>query len=186
MSVWFTSDLHFGHRRVADLRGFGDDTEAHDAHLMKEWAKRVHPDNIVWVLGDLTVSKPAYALGLIADLPGRKHFISGNHDDCHPMHRDFHKKIGAYNEVFESVSPFARQRWNGVNFLMSHFPYEKDRHDARYMQYRLRDEGEWLLHGHTHGPERREGREIHVGLDAWDYAPVSLQEILKLTQESES
>lgn len=171
MSVWFTSDLHFGHRLVAGLRGF-DSVEDHDSAIMENWHRVVRDDDQVWVLGDLACSSPAQALNIVKSLPGTKHLIAGNHDNCHPMHRDSHKWQARYLEAFASVQPFARRRIDGQSVLLSHFPYSKDRHEARYMQYRLRDEGAWLLHGHTHGPERREGREIHVGVDAWDLSPV--------------
>lgn len=100
------------------------------------------------------------------------------------MHRDAHKWIDDYHDVFEYVAPYARIKIDREDVMLSHFPYTKDRHEARYMQYRLRDEGKWLLHGHTHQAEqRREGREIHVGLDAWDLTPVSLGTIRELMQE---
>lgn len=186
MSVWFTSDLHFGHRLVAEHRGFGEDITAHDSTLMHNWRKVVKNEDQVWVLGDISVSSPTYALSILADLPGHKHLISGNHDGCHPMHRDSHKRVGQYLEVFESVQPFARRRVLGQEVLLSHFPYSKDRGEARYTQYRLRDEGRWLLHGHTHGPERREGKEIHVGVDAWDMKPVPISTIEAMIQEESS
>lgn len=185
MSTWFTSDLHFGHRMVAGLRGF-DTPEKHDQHLMDQWRERVHKNDQVWVLGDLAVSSPFRALEIIDSLPGRKHLIAGNHDRCHPMHRDSHKWQPKYLTAFESVQAFARRRVSGAGItLLSHFPYSKDRHEARYMQYRLRDEGAWLLHGHTHqADQRREGREIHVGVDAWGFAPVSLETIADLMEVS--
>jgi calcineurin-like phosphoesterase family protein len=64
--------------------------------------------------------------------------------------------------------------------------------EDRATQYRLRDEGAWLIHGHTHlqnrlGPDARyltimdpadgggitspRGREVHAGLDAWNLRP---------------
>lgn len=176
-AVWFTSDLHLGHRFVAGLRGF-DCVEDHDTHLMQQWESRVTDGDQVWVLGDLAVSRPTQALAIIRSLPGIKHFISGNHDGCHPMHRDAHKRTPEYLTAFASVQPFARRKIHGQDVLLSHFPYAKDRHEARYMQYRLRDEGAWLLHGHTHqADQRQEGREIHVGVDAWDFAPVSLHTV---------
>ena len=176
-NVWFTSDLHFGHRFVAGLRGF-DDVVEHDDVLTGAWIDRIRPDDQVWVLGDIAVSSPANALKLIDTLPGRKHLIAGNHDVCHPMHSKAHKKQRQYLEVFESVQAFSARKIAGQRVLLSHFPYEKDRHEARYMQYRLRDHGEWLLHGHTHEDVKRtSAREIHVGVDAWNLAPVSIQEI---------
>lgn len=181
MSVWFTSDLHFGHRLCARLRGFGEDIDAHDEILVRNWKRTVHNNGQVWVLGDLAMSNPEYALQIIDDLPGRKHLIVGNHDECHPMHREAHKYQRLYMEVFESVQPFARRKIAGETVLLSHFPYNKDRHEVRYTQWRLRDEGAWLLHGHTHeADQRREGREIHVGVDAWDFTPVPINTIADL------
>jgi len=196
--VWFTSDLHFGHRLVARHRGFGDNTEEHDLVLCQRWVEKIKPDDQVWVLGDIAVSSPNHALTIMRDLPGHKHLISGNHDGCHPMHRDSHKHLPRYLEVFESVQAFARRRINGEEVLLSHFPYSRDRGEARYTQYRLRNEGRWLLHGHTHGKEKvthvpgfHSGisgrvpptREIHVGVDAWGLRPVSLGQVADLMKE---
>lgn len=184
MSVWFTADLHFGHRLVAGHRGFEENVDEHDARLVANWSRVVRSDDQVWVLGDISVSSPTYALGVLRDLPGRKHLIAGNHDGCHPMHRNSHKVQRHYLEVFESVQPFARRKIGGEYVLLSHFPYNKDRHEVRYTQYRLRDEGLWLLHGHTHqADQRREGREIHVGVDAWNLTPVHLNTIVELMKE---
>lgn len=180
MSVWFTADLHFGHRMVSGLRGFADADE-HDAHLIDRWSCKVGKNDQVWVLGDLAVSSPTRALEIVQSLPGVKHLIAGNHDGCHPMHRDSHKWQPKYLSAFASVQPFARRRIDGTEVLLSHFPYSKDRHEVRYTQWRLRDEGAWLLHGHTHQAEQRlEGREIHVGVDAWDFTPVPIHTVAAL------
>lgn len=180
MTVFFTSDLHFGHRKVAELRGFTTVKE-HDATLIRHWRYVVQPKDQVWVLGDLAASSPYEALDILAQLPGDKHLIAGNHDACHPMHRDSHKRLPMYLEVFSSVQSFARRRINGREVLLSHFPYTADHTDVpRHNQYRLRDEGVWLLHGHTHSPQiRTSDHEIHVGVDAWALAPVSLDLVAK-------
>jgi len=183
MSVWFTSDLHFGHRFVAELRGFAD-VDEHDEHLIEGWSRNVGTSDQVWVLGDLAVSSPTRALEIMAGLPGIKHLIAGNHDGCHPMHRDSHKWQAKYLTAFASVQSAARRRIDGTEVLLSHFPYSKDRADARYMQWRLRDEGAWLLHGHTHeADQRQEGREIHVGVDAWDFKPVPIHTIAEMLRD---
>jgi calcineurin-like phosphoesterase family protein len=180
MSVWFTSDLHFGHRLVAEVRGFSN-TNEHDATLMGEWRGRVRPNDQVWVLGDLAAATPQHALTCVKGLPGVKHLVAGNHDRCHPMHRGAHNWQRRYLEAFQSVQPFARRRIAGLEVLMSHFPYHVDRGEPRHTQYRLRDQGTWLLHGHLHSAERvTSRREIHVGVDAWGMAPVSLDEVAAL------
>lgn len=169
MTVFYSADFHFGHRLVTRHRGFGEDTDAHDAEIIEAWDK-VQPDDIVYILGDLSVSAPTRALAILSELPGRKRLISGNHDVCHPMHHAATRSFRRYNylEVFEWISPFGRRQIAGENVLLSHFPYSADHGEVRYSQYRLRDEGLWLLHGHTHSTEiRTSAREIHVGYDAW-------------------
>jgi calcineurin-like phosphoesterase family protein len=190
MTVWFTSDLHFGHHKVAAIRGF-DSTEAHDAELMRRWRDLVRPGDDVWVLGDIAVSSPTSALFIIAQLPGRKHLIAGNHDKVHPMYRDAHKHMGEYGFAFQSVASAGRRRIEGTEVLLSHFPYHRDRGEVRHVQWRLRNEGKWLIHGHMHTKERvtvdyrpfPTTHEVHVGVDAWDLAPVNLDTIAALMRQ---
>lgn len=185
MTVWFTADPHLGHKLVAGLRGF-DGPDEHDSHFIAMWHKLVRADDQVWVLGDLNMSTPTYALSVFANLLGRKHLLGGNHDACHPMHRDAHKYQRRYLEVFDSVQTMARRRIAGHDVLLSHFPYAADRGEARYTQYRLADEGRWLLHGHTHQNHvMTSDHEIHVGLDAWAQQLVPLQAIEVLITEAE-
>lgn len=169
---------------MSELRGFGD-VAAHDAAIFSAWTATVQEDDQVWVLGDVALRDIDEALEFLSCMPGRKHLIAGNHDPCHPMHREAHKWQGKYFEVFRSVQAFARRKVAGKTLLLSHFPYSVDRgFEARYPQYRLPDLGEWLVHGHTHAKEVRTGpREIHVGLDAWGMKPVSLETIAKLMVE---
>lgn len=177
-NTWFTSDLHFGHTKVAEHRGFAD-SDDHDNYLRWMWNRTVMPFDTVWVLGDLSSgskSKEDRALDILSELPGTLHLISGNHDSIHPMHSKAYKRQAAFNEVFASVSPFARKKVNGQEYLLSHFPYKRDRGAARHTQYRLPDEGLPLLHGHVHTADQRVGRELHVGLDAWglQLMPISI------------
>jgi calcineurin-like phosphoesterase family protein len=176
MTVWFASDHHFGHKKVAGLRGF-DDTNHHDAFIIDRHNDLVKDTDIVYFLGDLSSGTNAAtldALDCVSMMKGRKRLIAGNHCPIHPMNRDSHKWFDYYLDVFDSVAPFGRTSVHGTRVLLSHFPYETDRGEVRYTQYRLRNEGHWLLHGHLHVAERlTSSREIHVGLDAWDLAPVA-------------
>lgn len=173
MSVLYTSDLHFDHQYVAETRGFTSTTE-HDDAVCDNWVSQVRKRDTVWVLGDLGIAsgraRVEAVLARIASLPGTKHLVSGNHDQCHPMHRDSHNWQRTYLSAFDSVQPFARQKIAGESVMLSHFPYTADRGgEERCGQYRLRDEGLPLLHGHTHSwrPfEPNTVNQIHVGLDA--------------------
>lgn len=175
----YSSDFHIGHQKVADLRGF-ETTEAHDWYLAEMWRAQVQERDHVWILGDLSLN-PVRGLAWLKDLPGTKHLVAGNHDRCHAGRSDGYKHQRVFMEVFESVQPFARHKINGVNVLLSHFPYWVDRGpEAREMQWRLRDEGALLLHGHTHSSEKLTSpRELHVGFDAWGRL-ITSQDIIAL------
>ena len=137
--VHYTSDLHFGHRLVAGLRGFPT-TDEHDDEVATRWRQVVRPDDTVWVLGDLAVTtnraRLAEILDRISGLPGTKHLILGNHDTAHPKHRDAYRHQRTYLQVFESVQVMARRRILGVEVMLSHYPYAGDHTaDDRDLQY---------------------------------------------------
>ncbi|MBF6353308.1 metallophosphoesterase [Nocardia higoensis] len=180
--IWFTSDLHVGHRLCARLRGFGEDTEAHDRALAQRWDAVVRPDDQVWVLGDISIGSGAAerrALAWIAHRPGVKHLVAGNHDPCHPLHSRSHLAQRRFLGVFESVQSAATRKIAGDRVTLSHFPYRDDPdgdHSAelRHNEWRPVDTGGWLLHGHTHSDVQQRGRQLHVGVDAHGLAPVAL------------
>lgn len=185
-NVFFTSDLHFGHPKVAGIRGFNDEEWGpfqHDETICQNWERVITRDDVVYVLGDISGGSSAattVALDILSTLPGRKRLIAGNHDPIHPMNRNAHKWFPAFMRVFESVAPFGRVSINGTRYLLSHFPYHTDRdpENPRYTQYRLRDEGMPLLHGHTHSRHRITNlMETHVGLDAWGLQPVAASDL---------
>lgn len=188
MTVWFIADTHFGHRRILELSGRPfPNLAVMEKTILSNWAARIADDDIVWHLGDLTVdSQSEHGLSLLAGLPGRKRLIAGNHDACWPGKRDFHHYQADYFAVFESVTAFARTRINGESVLLSHFPYIGDHTDTdRHDQFRLRDQGVPLVCGHVHDAwktarsrhGRRGTRMVNVGVDQWDFAPVSDQDV---------
>lgn len=180
-TTFVTSDFHLFHALLAHKRGFGTpenpDIEAHAAWIESIWREAVQPQDEVHILGDLTgggAKVTERALELIARLPGTKHAITGNHDETHPANKKARTRQRRWMEVFDSVSPFGQLRVeiDGVNrhVAMSHFPYFGDHtREERYNQWRLREGEQWLLHGHTHNPHQHlhDGRQIHVGIDAW-------------------
>lgn len=185
-TTFFTSDTHLGHRLVAEeVRGFSS-IEEHDAAIIENWNSIVKPYDIVWHLGDVGMGGLARFLPQLKQLNGRKHLITGNHDACWPGHRDSFRVQRDWMNVFESVQPFARRRVNDAVVLLSHFPYDGDHTtNDRCVQYRLRDEGEWLLHGHTHFKDQQlHGTQLHVGMDAWGLKPVPVDIVQRLIGQS--
>lgn len=188
--IWLTSDLHLGHRMVANLRGF-DTPEHHDAALAAYWNRRVRDDAEVWVLGDVAMGGWLDRLPLLGTLPGRKHLVLGNHDRAHPLNRNGHEYLRHFLTVFDTVQTAATLALGGSvgRVSLSHFPYEGDHGPDRFTEWRLRDSGRVLLHGHTHGTERLTATalgtpQLHVGLDAWDLGFVHRSDALSALQSA--
>lgn len=184
--VWVISDMHLFHQRVAESRGFSS-PEEHDAILLDNYCKVVKPDDIVINGGDLTVGgkqKVLNALEVCRKLPGKKISIPGNHDPWSPIHRDAQKWFAPAMETFCYIAHFMRKRLDGTNVLFSHYPYAYDHFEVpRYMQYRLPNLGEFLVHGHGHDSTKMVDKQINVCPEAWDMKPVSQEEILELIRD---
>lgn len=177
-AIWFIGDTHFGHAKVAEIRGFPD-VKAHDDAVASRWLKQVKFDDTVYVLGDISSGSTTgelHALDILMFLPGRKRLIAGNHDSVSSIHRGVSRHARQYGDVFESVNDYGRVRIEGRDVLMSHYPYitqgdGPDRGEARYAQWRLPDLGNLLIHAHTHHTDpfsgSPTGREMCVSWDAW-------------------
>ena len=179
---WFTSDLHFGHENIIRYckRPFRD-VDDMDESLIVRWNDRVDRDDEVWVLGDLAMGLITESLKLIQRLAGHKVLLTGNHDRCWPGNprspEEWNKRYRAagIDEIFHGS---VNAELSGRPVQLCHFPYEGDSHDEdRFTQYRPIDDGRWLLHGHVHTKWQVHDRQINVGVDAWDYAPVGEPEL---------
>ena len=189
MSRYFTSDLHIRHDVAVIHRGFvnEDGSADHDGHeivLALNWDAVVHESDTVYILGDIAMNPNKGAFDFIDARPGRKILISGNHDAT----ASFHSKASAaqrkWLDHFESIHDFLQIKIDGQKVLLSHYPYqgEGERNiDDRHTQFRLRDEGMPLLHGHTHSRyiTSHNPNQFHVGLDAWDTGLVSEQDVVR-------
>lgn len=184
MSIWLTSDLHLGHQKISDMRGFTNPQE-HDDAIVARWCRQVKPDHEVYILGDISAGGAAaqtHALAVLRTLPGRKILIAGNHDAVHPLHgRRSLTWVEFYRDVFEHICTDALLKKDGLKFRLNHFPFRDDHtQEMRYPEWRPTPGNFFLLHGHTHSLEARTSqRELNVGWDAW-HRLINLGEIPSL------
>ncbi|NNM71249.1 metallophosphoesterase [Enterovirga aerilata] len=161
MSVFFTSDQHFGdHRRLfIDRRPFASVAEMDEA-MAARWNAAVRPEDTVWHLGDLTrLRKPERIDALLSGLNGRKHLIIGNNDGPATL---------AW-PGWQRVSHYAELEVDGRGLVLCHYAFRTWNGSGR---------GSLNLHGHSHGRLRPMKRQFDVGVDVWDFTPATLDQIL--------
>jgi calcineurin-like phosphoesterase family protein len=166
-TYFFTSDTHFGHTRIIEYqkRPF-ENVQQMDDKLIAKWNALVRTDDVVYHLGDFSLGDEAHTRKVLKRLNGRKYLVLGNHDNGlrskWPHLRGFFVEVGDYLEVTVG----------GQHIVLSHYPMISWHKIAR---------GAWMLHGHCHHnltyPFR--GRIADVGVDGWEYAPVSLARLKK-------
>jgi calcineurin-like phosphoesterase family protein len=172
MNTWFTSDLHFGHNNIIRYtqRPYRDVHDMNEA-LIANWNNQVAADDHVWVLGDVAMGDINQSLQHIGRLAGTITLVAGNHDRMFtgPDHKQEAWTQRYLDAGFNTVLHGTHTIELGAHTVtVSHFPYEGDsRGDERYSDRRPDDNGQFLLHGHTHGLWRQNGRMIDVGIDAW-------------------
>ena len=159
-AVMFTADTHFGH---ANIIRFCDrpyrDTFHMDESLVENWNQVVKPGQIVFHLGDFGFKGSAGKLGRLYErLNGKIILIQGNHD--HP------KTLKMFSEIHDLAEVHVgKQRIILCHYAMKVWPASHH--------------GAWHLHGHSHGtrPERLNQKVLDIGVDSWNWAPVSLTQI---------
>jgi calcineurin-like phosphoesterase family protein len=180
--VWFSADQHFGHANIIRHcdRPFSD-VATMDAVLIERWNAVVGEQDEVWCLGDFAM-KIDQAVAITPLLKGRKRLIAGNHDNClgdsesKQLRRD-----ALMNAGWETIDEFGMIKLDGYSVLLAHLPYagEEDIYPCRNLK-RPVDNGSWLLHGHIHNHWIQKQRMINVGVDVWDFAPISAAKILEI------
>jgi calcineurin-like phosphoesterase family protein len=161
-SVFFTADTHFNHRNILLFRKqFYSINEMNDM-IIGRWNQRVKKGDRVYHLGDVALGQPEATAELLSRLNGQIFLVRGNHESVaeHKLCRDrfvwvkdyFGLKVGK-QKIY--LCHYAFRTWNQMHC------------------------GSWHLYGHSHGtlPELDTSCSFDVGMDSWNFAPVSFQEI---------
>jgi calcineurin-like phosphoesterase family protein len=158
MTTYFSADFHFGHEKVIGYskRPFTSAKEMDD-EMIRRWRVLVKPSDDVYILGDFAFADPRpYA----AQLPGRKHLILGNHDD--------RWKSKLYECGFIWVKDVFGIFVEDVPIWLSHYAH---------LAWPKSHFGVWHVHGHSHGGIPATHNRCDVGVDCWDFAPVSFEKL---------
>jgi calcineurin-like phosphoesterase family protein len=164
VTVWFISDTHFGHANILRYckRPFGSIEEMNEA-FVKNWNDRVSNGDLVYHLGDFAFFKTKEEVDSVAKrLKGQKHLVRGNHDRNHTQKCGFFADVKDYKEI----------EVQGQKIVLMHYAMKV---------WNRSHHGSWQLHGHSHGtlPRDLKSKQLDMGVDCWNYVPVSFEEVSK-------
>jgi calcineurin-like phosphoesterase family protein len=184
--IYFTSDLHFWHANIIKFcnRPFSSVEDMNEA-MVRNWNAVVQPEDTVYCLGDVAMAFRSIEL-YSQRLNGTKYLVPGNHDFCH----SYHKKGRNLKNRQEWVAKYEALGWKvlpeqttleipGVATVnLCHHPYIMiGPGDDKYENWRPKDDGRWLICGHVHEKWKVVGRMINIGVDQWNFKPVSIEEV---------
>lgn len=160
--VFFTGDQHFFHKNVIEYcnRPFKNINQMH-SEIIANHNNTVSPDDTCYHLGDLAFIGKAQVQKLesiISKLNGTNILIMGNHDDNHPF---TYMNMGFWSVHTGLILP------DHHLFKLAHDPAAS-----------IMDRSRYWIHAHLHTMYRFLNNCVNVGVDMWDYTPVSL-EIIK-------
>lgn len=197
--IWFTADCHIGHYNCIKFckRPF-QTAEEMDKEIIRRWNEKVAPDDTIYIIGDfIWRGGKGFKRYIISQLNGHKIFLLGNHDGKTAQPQSY---LGlGFDEVY---SHHTEIEIDGQSVLLCHYPYNpmmsrleilwyKFRHFwkfwrrdkfpyLKHMEKRPYNDGRILLCGHVHNHWKVQKNMINVGVDVWDFTPVSLDEIRQM------
>src|SRR5262249_43008519 len=122
-------------------------------------------DDVVWHLGDFAYRVPAERMvAVLARLNGVKHLVTGNNDGPETAGLSGWASVQAYREL----------DLDGVRLVLCHYPF---------LQWNGMYKVALNLHGHSHGKLAGLTRQVDVGVDVWDYGPITLDRIRSRRQK---
>lgn len=161
MNVFFTSDTHFGHAALINkgLRKIPkiNNIDEFNSMMITRWNSVVAKHDTVYHLGDFAWHNPeAYRKAL----NGHIHLIEGNHD-----------RLSAKDKkLFESFSKIKSVKVDSYKIYLCHYAMRV---------WNQSHHGSWHLYGHSHGSLQEDPHSLSfdVGVDCWNYRPVSFDQI---------
>ena len=173
MNTFFTSDTHFGHANIIKYckRPFADVREM-DNTLIHNWNAIVRPEDTVYHLGDFAVGGGP-AAPYLHRLNGTICFCLGNHDKrLVKTYQDIELKLQSYQiKRAESGIPYLREvTIEKQEIVLCHYAMKV---------WNGSHKGSWQLYGHSHGtlPDDPTALSCDVGVDCWNYYPVSMEQL---------
>lgn len=162
---FFTADAHFNDTEVMTLANRPFKTKEQMAErIIKNWNSRVKDSDTVFHIGDFQHKDNGSSIGVINEyivkrLNGKLILIRGNHD-----------KNNGVKTCIENITIFL----GGKTILLQHIPPNSLKEIPRNI--------DMVLCGHVHKAWKHKNGTvpyINVGMDQWNFMPITITDILK-------
>lgn len=169
MSIWFISDTHFNHKNILKFkdkngnlfRGNRFATISHmNETIIKNWNDVVGKNDKIYHLGDVFFGSNNEGENVLKRLNGNKILILGNHD-----------KINIHSPLIKYFSKILLW-WPYNDIIFSHIPLLKNQMLNRFNKKCIN------VHGHIHEKTMNNPMYYNVSVEALNYKPISLDQII--------
>lgn len=160
---WVISDTHWLHSRIPEYEPIRAELPLdHNRVMVDRWRETVGENDIVVHLGDLMLGKHDAFWRISEQLPGRKFMLkTGNHDK---RSRNWYAGHG-----FVLIPEFWLD-YQGWRARFTHWPDDS----KAFVQYPRT----LNVHGHVHSETRADRRLINLSVEAIDFRPVWITDVL--------
>lgn len=184
--IFYTSDLHLGNKNIISYENRPWKTvEEMDNALIYNWNQVVGEEDEVYVLGDFCFKGASKATMYLSSLNGYIHLLRGNHD-----HFMTQQSFREFVDIAESDYYMARGRVAQLSPLIVPEGWYKHMQDGEHevvlchfpmLYWDRMEQGSVHLYGHAHNYRdcsAMASNSFNVGVDANDYRPVTLEQLL--------
>lgn len=123
--------------------------------LIQNWNSIVNKNDTIYHLGDFGFAKGDQLYQIFDSLNGNKILIQGNHDQ-------HGKKLPWFSKCNNCIITL-----NNKKIYLSHYPDDQIQKSSV----------DFYFHGHCHNTLPNTKTKIDVGVDCWNYAPVSFEQL---------
>lgn len=169
--IWFTSDLHFGHKNIIGYcnRPWSN-VEEMDEGLITNWNDRVDSKDTVYIVGDISFHRQkGKTQEILSRLKGAINLVRGNHDKSLQSEEDL-KRFGFVKDMYTVRVKDVTANRGEQRIVLCHYAMKV---------WDMAHHGAWQLYGHSHGslPDDLNMLSIDVGVDSHGWKPISYEEV---------
>lgn len=170
--IFFTADQHFNHKKILQIcRPMFQSIESMNEVIIQRWNEKVKREDTIYCLGDFAwkgedgTSSDVGAI--IRRLNGQKFLITGSHDSEAERYKKYWCQITPEKHIKVIITnPPVQDIYFITLSHCAHRVWEKSHYGA------------WHLYAHSHGNLPPWGKSFDCGVDAHDFYPWSMKEVI--------